>query len=633
MPASAVPVVVPSLPLHPLGRAGRRLLVSLLAAVLVLVPAFAPPARGAEDEITFTGYGWGHGRGMGQYGALGYAVDYGWGYEQILAHFYGGTTPGDVGNRVITVELMDLVGKPLTAIARGLTINGGPWPDANVDGSSVRVTPQGGTFLVETGATCAGPWTVLGTAATVTLGTTSQSGFDRLIRVCEAAGERAYRGQLVVQRHAQTGVQLNLNRVSVEDYLRGVVPRESPAFWGDLGGGRGMHALRAQAVAARSYALSGTRPSGATTCDTITCQVYRGAAFQPWSQPREILDAANTNRAIDDTRGQVRYLSGGTTIARTEFSSSTGGYTAGGQFPPVVDLGDSIASNPNHTWTTAIGQATVAARLGVSGIASMAVTARNGLGADGGRVTQVRVTSSTGQARTFTGNEVRSLLGLKSDWFSLSFVSRAEAQQVVKALYQDVLGRSVDPSGLQTWTDLVVRTGSARDLATGIVTSRERMINLVTAQYRSALRRDPEPGGLENWVAHLEAGRGVYDLQIGIYGSQESLLNLGGGNVQTWVGALYQELLGRAGAPSELQFWVNHANRYGRPAVVAGIAQSDESTIRRLNAYYRTFMQRDVDPAGRATFLPMMTARGDFDVPISLGSSPEYWTRAQSRTF
>ena len=76
-----------------------------------------------------------------------------------------------------------------------------------------------------------------------------------------------------------------VNSVLVEQYVRGVIPREVPASWGDAP--NGMEALKAQAVAARSYGLSQDRaywvegPSGptryATTCDTTSCQVYGGA--------------------------------------------------------------------------------------------------------------------------------------------------------------------------------------------------------------------------------------------------------------------------------------------------------------------------------------------------------------------
>jgi Domain of unknown function (DUF4214) len=123
------------------------------------------------------------------------------------------------------------------------------------------------------------------------------------------------------------------------------------------------------------------------------------------------------------------------------------------------------------------------------------------------------------------------------------------------------------------------------------------------------------------------------DLQIGLYGSPESLQTLGGGNLSTWVGALYVALLGRTASASERQHWVDQAMLRGRASVVASIARSDEAGMRRLTAYYTTFLQRGVDPSGRRSLLPLMAGRGDFVVPVTLGSSPEYWNRAQSRTF
>src|ERR671935_1968276 len=53
---------------------------------------FAAPT-GSGPLLVFTGHGWGHGVGMSQYGAYGYA-QHGWSYRQILAHYYPGTTIG-----------------------------------------------------------------------------------------------------------------------------------------------------------------------------------------------------------------------------------------------------------------------------------------------------------------------------------------------------------------------------------------------------------------------------------------------------------------------------------------------------------------------------------------------------------
>ena len=69
------------------------------------VSATSAVTAAVSGDVTFSGHGWGHGRGMGQYGALGYAVDHGWSYGQILAHYYSNTTSGSIGNPEISVNL------------------------------------------------------------------------------------------------------------------------------------------------------------------------------------------------------------------------------------------------------------------------------------------------------------------------------------------------------------------------------------------------------------------------------------------------------------------------------------------------------------------------------------------------
>ncbi|MCL1900054.1 MAG: hypothetical protein FWG11_06040, partial [Promicromonosporaceae bacterium] len=127
-----------------------------------------------------------------------------------------------------------------------------------------------------------------------------------------------------------------------------------------------------------------------------------------------------TNSAIDTTPGWVLRQPNGT-VARTEFSASTGGWSAGGVFNAVVDAGDAIVDNPNHSWTTTLTNRQIQDALGVGPVTSIEVTRRNGLGADGGRVTEMVVRSGN-SARTLTGQQFRMAVGstvLRSDWFVL----------------------------------------------------------------------------------------------------------------------------------------------------------------------------------------------------------------------
>ena len=84
--------------------AGAALLSVLSTTV---TPVAAQEVAEPEEELVLSldGHGWGHGRGMGQFGALGYAIDFGWSSEQILDHFYGDTTAGVQPNSLLTVRI------------------------------------------------------------------------------------------------------------------------------------------------------------------------------------------------------------------------------------------------------------------------------------------------------------------------------------------------------------------------------------------------------------------------------------------------------------------------------------------------------------------------------------------------
>ena len=112
------------------------------------------------------GRGWGHGRGMGQYGALGYAIDEGWTRNQILDHYYGGTTAGSVSDQDIGVRLLAHDSRPTTVYVESalLAVAGesGDW--TQVDGQAVRVTLEGDAdrYRVATGSSCTGSFSDTG---------------------------------------------------------------------------------------------------------------------------------------------------------------------------------------------------------------------------------------------------------------------------------------------------------------------------------------------------------------------------------------------------------------------------------------------------------------------------------------
>ena len=425
----------------------RLRLGSALLAVALAVPVLVadgatragPAAAWPTATVDLLGHGFGHGRGMGQWGALGYAVDGGWDHGRILDHYYGGTVMGTAGNPLVDVQLTRFNdADTLVQQERGNLTLPDIRPGQRFAALRVRREP-GGTFAVDvaddcSGASGLGPWPVLesGRTGPIRISTVNQ-GEDRqeMLQVCEATASRWLRGDVLAMDAAgATGAadRITVNRLPLESYLRGVVPRESPASWGGLGERRGMNALRAQAVAARSYALAEDRPGPAKTCDTASCQVYGGRAVQVAAGSCDAngstfcdLEGAGvylttTDQAVAETAGQVRTRAGA--VVRAEFSSSTGGWTAGGAFPAVFDAGDSYAGNPHHTWTAKVPVADIEARYARGTLERVEVRSRNGLGDEGGRVLSMRLVFSQGSV-DLTGDDFRLAFGLRSNWFSV----------------------------------------------------------------------------------------------------------------------------------------------------------------------------------------------------------------------
>ncbi len=388
------------------GAARFGLVLAVMTAGLVLPQ---PPEAAAypSSTVQLNGHGYGHGRGMGQWGAYGYATIYDWGHGKILEHFYRNTYLGSQPNSLLTVRLLYRDGLSLVVTSGR---------DFKVDdvlvagGSAARIELRSdGQFTITPKYGCSGSDATPRVRKTSkVVSTVASPGNDQaaMLAICTSSGTSQYRGTLSLASFE--GSPRTVNTVLMEDYLRSVVPKESPASWADSGGAA---ALRAQAVAARSYAYSENRYGYAKTCDTTSCQVYSGAGRNRVSQ-----EDSRTDTAIRDTSDDVLRFDSGGAIARAEFSSSTGGYTAGGTFPAYPDDGD--VASPYHNWSTSISVSSIESAYGVGTLQSVQVLSRNGLGADGGRVLTMRIVGSS-RSVDLSGDEFRLDWGLRSDWFTV----------------------------------------------------------------------------------------------------------------------------------------------------------------------------------------------------------------------
>ena len=398
---------------------------ALAAVALVVLAPLTACDPAPPESVTLRGHGFGHGRGMGQWGALGYAVDHGWSGTQILDHYYGGTTsqtaPAAGDQRVYLTESKgrELV---VTQTAGRLRVDG-----YDSDVAAVRIARLGaGRFRIYRGTGCTGPWTLVGdrTSSEVSVRSSVLQGNDptRMMQHCVSGQTLYYRGSM--RAVDALGTIVAVNQVAIEAMLRSIIPKEVSPSWADAGGGRGGSAVRAQAVAARSYALAGDGRWGtwATTCDSSTCQAYAGYGRRTTGSSTIVRNEdLRTDVAVSATTGVVRTFASGR-IARTEFATSSGGWTSPGDFPAVVDDGDDYAGNSHHSWSVVLTRARIESAFDARQGRDMGTFlgfdswVRNGLGDMGGRVTSMRARFSDGDV-ILTGEQVRILFSLKSNWF------------------------------------------------------------------------------------------------------------------------------------------------------------------------------------------------------------------------
>jgi stage II sporulation protein D len=346
--------------------------------------AAAPPA-----SFFISGRGWGHGIGMSQWGAYGYAQR-GTPYDQILAHYYRSTTLGKAPIARVRV----LLGEGLKALA---VASDSPFSVRDASGTVYQLQP--------------GPY-AFGPALKVKVDPTQPAKAlpGPLVFLPGSTplkyGGKQYRGQLQV--NASKTLQL-VNSVGLEPYLYGVVPREVPFLWP-------AEALKAQAVVARSYALA-VRKTGAYDLYADTrSQVYGGVAAEK----------PTTNAAVDATAGQVLLFEG--KVATTFFFSTSGGRTAsiedvwtrGEAVPYLVGVPDPYdTASPHHTWGPfAFTAAKLTSTFKVPGkLLDARVTLNPSL-----RVDELILTSTKGEV-VVPGDVVRTKLGLRSTWFRVGVLT------------------------------------------------------------------------------------------------------------------------------------------------------------------------------------------------------------------
>jgi stage II sporulation protein D len=378
----------------------RRTL-SLIAALAVL--AAAAPAADAAVRHVIRGAGFGHGIGMSQYGAYGFALE-GATYSEILAHYYKGTRLSTAPGAPVRVLLQP--NDPYIRV-RGATSVGGRRVQASrtyvarESRGAILVTTSSGKRVarVGDGAQFRGP------EALRLMGPALNSITDGL-----------YRGAIELRMEG-AGVTA-INELDLDTYVRGVVAGEMPSSWP-------LEALKAQAVTARTYALATRKTTGLFDQYPDTrSQVYRGVTGE----------SVRSDAAVAQTAGRILTYAG--VPAVTYYFSTSGGHTENVEYsfvgslakPWLVGVPDPHdTQSPYHRWTVPTTAARLDSALGAPGRFKQVKVLDRGVSP---RVVRARVIGSAGST-VLSGPQIRARLGLRDTWLTFvrasSRVSRARS--------------------------------------------------------------------------------------------------------------------------------------------------------------------------------------------------------------
>lgn len=313
--------------------------------------------------------------------------------------------------------------------------------------------------------------TILAFESTITpLRIKSKNGTSpRVLRINNDKNKR-YRGELEIVRLEESDLTV-INVLPLNEYLYGVVP-------GEIQASSHPEALKAQAVAARTYAISTFNKyshMGFNMCDTTICQVYRGYSIE---QP-------STNKAVDDTLGEIVTYNG--KVAQVFYFSSSGGMTEdvknvwGSNIPYLVSVEDNFeAGNSwNYNWDASYSAERIEEIMNSRGfnlgrILNMEVTKRS----EAGRAIELVITGTNG-SRTYTNSGTRNVFSLSSQWYDIE----TDADITIRKNNQENINTQLVGKQVMTATGLKTLSADTQEVTILSANNQQKQVPLTPTQY------------------------------------------------------------------------------------------------------------------------------------------------------
>ncbi|MDQ3677168.1 MAG: SpoIID/LytB domain-containing protein, partial [Actinomycetota bacterium] len=380
--------------------------IALAAPACAAALAAATTPAHAASRLIIRGGGFGHGIGMSQYGTLGFAK-HGKDHRFILGHYYRGTQLGKLDSSARVRVLVQSTTR--ISFSGAVDVPGAKKLDPSRTYRATRKLSGGVTLRTASGGLVgnyASPLTVIGSSGAIRLSGRSGNGVSN----------GRYRGNLQIRPSSIGGLNA-INQLKLEHYVRGVVAGESPASWP-------AQALRAQAVAARTYAITTSKGgAGFDQYSDTRSQVYNGIAGE----------RASTNAATAATSGEVVTYEGKPVV--TYYFSTSGGRTENIEYsfvgavpkPWLRSVDDPYDDeSPYHKWAVRMSLGQAQRRLGglVKGSLRRIRVLTRGRSP---RVVRAQIIGTKGSRRT-TGPVLRSRLGLRDTWARFTVITSSGSQ-------------------------------------------------------------------------------------------------------------------------------------------------------------------------------------------------------------
>jgi hypothetical protein len=210
-------------------------------------------------------------------------------------------------------------------------------------------------------------------------------------------------------------------------------------------------------------------------------------------------------------------------------------------------------------------------------------------------------------------------------------VSLTDNEAFVAQAWFDLFGQLPDTNTLLQWSGELDQGTSRMDLASELTQSDDYFTALIQPLYNRYLGRDATDAEVSNWIDRLDNGLTDEELEAKLLSSPECY-QFTGGTDQTWIDAVYEDVLGRPADAGGAAFWLAALPNSGRYTVALGFTESAEHESQVIQSDYDTFLHRPVSPAEIQSWVSFfMNGDGtNEDVISGFLGSPEYSQRVQS---